>query len=103
MTRKSGSSSRSLFVALLAQMPRDVLVHVLEHAFARLHALFGEHADGFGFAAGGAYELDRGFLRGRVLSVVPFAESDKVGLEAFHRIAERPAFGFVGRAIARGI
>src|ERR1051326_6739747 len=95
--------SNPRLLALAAEMPRHVLVHVLEH---RLHAgdfAFAQSAVGGCFRIRGAPLLRGVLLRRLVARTIPFAERNQVLLQPLDGIAQWPTLRLICRAIARGI
>src|SRR3569623_1454881 len=88
---------------LLPEMPRHLLEHAVEQRVERLVQAVAEDAVLLGFLLRrlhflGALEILRG-----VALLVPFADRDKVVLQALDRVAERPGGRLAGRAVLGGI
>src|SRR6186713_1066991 len=86
-------------LALLLEVPRQLLEHVLEHRVKRMMEAVAEDAALLGFLLRRADLLVELGVHRLVPLIGPFAERDQVRLEARDRIAERPFLALLRAAV----
>src|SRR4051812_24271138 len=86
-------------LALLAQMPGQLLEDAIEQAVERLVQAMTEDAVLLGFLLRVAHHFGEFLVLRDVALVVPFADRDQMILEPRDRVAERPGGGLARRAI----